>query len=229
MRLLIAALAALVAASPAAAQETVRIVPGFEKVHKDLKKKEAEAQKEIARADAETDAADALRLTGEREVAESDAMIEAQRTAYRQMRDSIGLAAGASEAAAEARALAEIAERWAAAEAARAKGESMIRRSEGDAAKAARRRLVAEAKLAEARRALARTIDDAPAFATAPQAVAPAQPVEAQALAPAATALSPTEISASDAPAAPREPDLPPAPKTLDDELLGGSEQGGGA
>jgi hypothetical protein len=223
MRLLIAALAALGAASPAAAQETVRIVPGFEKVHKDLKKKEAEAQKEIARADAETDAADALRLTGEREVAESNATIDAQRTAYRQMRDSIGLAAAASEAAAEAHALAEIADRWAAAEAARAKGESMIRRSEDDAAKATRRRLVAEAKLAEARRALARTIDDAPAFATAPQAVAPSQPVEAGALTPAAASRTTADPAAS--PAA----QSPPAPKTLDDELLGGSEQGGGA
>lgn len=189
----------------------VRIAPGFEDVYSDSKKKEAKAQKEIARIDAEVDASETLRLQGERLVADSDAEIAAHRSAYRAFGARFGAAQNAVEADGEAAALAGIAKAWAASEANRARGEKMIAQSEKDAARAEARRADAERKIAEARDAMARSTLGFP-VASAPELLAPAAPEAVAPLAPVASEPLAPAIDAT--PAA--------APSGLDVELLGG-------
>ncbi len=230
MRILFAAFAvmagaSLCAAQDVAAQENVRVLAGFEKVHRDLKKKEAAAMKEIARANAETDASETLRLAGERQVADSDAVIETQKTAYKLMRERIGFATTSREAASEARALADIANIWADAEVSRTKGQKMVRQSEADAAKAVQRRLKGETKLAETRNSLSRTIDDSPApIAASVQSYEEVTPIEATSAPTDEQAeIAPASIAVDDLPDAPAS-ESPAPPEGLDGELLGGPD-----
>lgn len=227
----LAAGAAVVASTPSRAEpgdDVVRIAPGFEDVYSDSKKKESKAQKEIARADAETDASDALRLEGERLMADSDAEIAAHVAAYRAFRDRIGNALSAADARAEAQALSDIARTWAVSEANREKGAKMISQSEADAARAASRRGAAEQKLAEARDAIARSTIAAPIAQAAPApATETAAPAEAITPEPAALTLQPVAEETLAPPpvvgpaAAPAQA---PAAKSAETELLGGPE-----
>lgn len=187
----------LILSAPAAAQS---VAPGFEKVHAKLKKKEADAVKDIARAEADATAAQALRVQAEAQIADNARAIETQRSAYLALASTFGGAATGKDAADESRALADIAKTWSAADENKAKGEKMIRQSEENAQKAIRDRTKAESKLAEIRDSLQRTIDvSAPAATAEPLAPEMLESVESSV--------------------------LPPAqPGSLDDALLGASD-----
>lgn len=223
-----AILAAGACLAPADAQEAAfRIVPGFEKVHSDLKKKENEQLKEIARADAETDAAESLRLDGERLIADMTAQIESHVIAYRSFSATMGAATTSREARTEAKGLEDLAKLWAKAEDERARGEKMIRLSEANAAKALERRGRAEARIAELRAAMARTYEGVPPAETA----SPARPLSTEPVV-GREGLAPKSVSKGDLPAI-GEPASDkatrPAPKAgdgLDSELLGGTDPG---
>lgn len=194
---------------PAAAQD-VRVAAGFEKVHRDLRKKEAAALKEIGRADMEARAADALAAQGEKLAAEGVAAIEAQSVAYRAAVARLGAASNAQDAHAEARALADIARGWSEAELRRDRGAQMLREADADRRKASARRAVAVARLDETRLALERTIVRSPEENVAGEAnAAPPPPGPGD---------PPTEASVQPASDAQRQP-----PKPLDEELLGGA------
>ena len=215
--LLVPVLSVLMVATPALGQD--RIFPGFEKVHGDLKKKEGEAIKDMVRADSEADAAEAQLLAGERQIADSDAAIEAQRAEYRAIKDRTGFAATSREAKAEAAEFENVAKAWERAEGERAKGEKMMGDAQADAEKAVRRRLKAETKLAEVKGALSRTIDTA----AAPVIQDSPSPADFGAVEASPTdQLAPVAISEETLPEPVDTVELPAAPTTIDDELLGG-------
>lgn len=212
-RLLVIFLALALAAGAAHAQESPRIFPGFEKVYKDSKKKETEALRAIAAAEAEIAASEQQRLDGERQMADADAAIKSQQLAYLTLTQSFGAAQTSREARVEASQLEAAARAWADAETQKERGAKTVMAADASRARAAEKLVSAQSRLAEARTALARTLEDAP-----PQQLA--QPA----------ALTPIEETA-----------LPPAPKgtvappqnaaqpvepqsALDQILLGGPE-----
>jgi len=204
-----AAIVVAMSAAPfpqAAHAQEVRVAAGFEKVHRDLRKKEAVALKDIGRADMEAGAADALAAQGEKLLAESIAAIEAQQVAYRAAIARLGAAANAQEANAEARALADIARGWGEAEQRRAKAMQMLASAEADRTKADARRAAAVLRLDETRLALERTLERAPgAIVPVAESAVAAKP-------------GPAEPAAAQPASASR-----PAPKPIDEELLGGA------
>jgi hypothetical protein len=214
--------------SPAVAQDAaIRIVPGFEKVYGDLKKKENEQLKEIARADAETDAAESLRLDGERLIADSNAQIESHIIAYRSFSATMGAAKTARDAKTEAKGLEDLAKLWGKAEDEKARGEKMIRASEANAAKSIERRRKAEARIADLRAAMARTYEEGAPVAAGASASANGLSSESVV---GAGGLSPTAVSKGDLPAL-SEPPVQKAPTagaspddSLDSQLLGGTK-----
>jgi hypothetical protein len=213
---------ALLAGAPAFGQAAgVRIVPGFEKVYGDLKKKEAEQQKEFARADTETAAAETLRLQGEKLMADSDALIGSHKVAYQTLAAQIGAAASGDAVRAEAKALEDLSKLWSRAEEDRDRGEKMIRASQKDMLRAEDRRTKASRKLAEIRAAMTRTYDmsgGAYSSGAAPAGEA-ASSVKEGAVAPAAEAIA-------ESPLPPLSEGTASAPAdNLDAELLGGAAQ----
>jgi hypothetical protein len=210
-RVLFAIIAWTLTVGAAGAQENQRIFPGFEKVYKESKKKEAEAQRAIASAEAEIAAADQQRLNGERQIADADAAIKSQQLSYLTLTQSFGAAQSSREARLEADQLGAAARAWADAEALMEKGMKTIAAADALRARGEERLASAQGRLAEARTAIARTLEDAPPQ----QLAAPAAltPVEAGALPP------PTKEEA--APAVPTSTE----PKSaLDAQLLGGPE-----
>jgi hypothetical protein len=206
-------------AAPALGQDAgLRIVPGFEKVYGDLKKKESEQQKEFARADAEKSAAEALRLQGEKLVTDSDALIESHKVAYQTLTAQIGSAATSGDVRAEAKALDDLSRIWAKAEEDRNRGDKMIRTSQKDAVRAEDRRAKASRKLGEIRAAMTRTYDTS-ASAPAPASVGAAEPVAAAARG----AKVPEAVAESALPPPPSQEATPAPSDALDKELLGGA------
>jgi hypothetical protein len=216
---LAAALIMALPISPAGAQgSAVRIVPGFEKVYGDLKKKEAEQQKEFARADAEKAAAETQRMQGEKLILDSDALIESHRVAYQTLTAQMGRGATSGDVRAEAKALEDLSKLWGRAEDDRMRGEKLVRNSQKDMLASEERRAKASRKIAEIRAAMTRTyvgaaapdsIDAAPARSSAPIG---------------------SEISEASLPPAPDVVETAPGPSPaaapssdLDAKLLGGS------
>lgn len=175
-------LGALMAAS-AQAQESPRIFPGFEKVFRESKKKEADALRAIAAAEAEIAASDQLRLDGERQMADADAAIKSQQLSYLTLTQSFGAAQTAREARVEASQLDAAARAWADAEAMKERGAKTVMAAEANRARAAERLAGAQGRLVEARAAIGRTLDDAPASRLGQPAAL--TPVEEAALPPA--------------------------------------------
>jgi hypothetical protein len=216
-RLLFAIVALTLAADVAAAQDAPRIFPGFEKVYKESKKREAEALRAIAAAEAEIAASDQLRLEGERQIADADAAIKSQQLSYLTLTQTFGAAQSAREARVEAGQLEAAARAWADAEARREKGVKTVMAAEANRARASERLASAQSRLGEARIAIARTLEDAP-----PNALA--QPAAL------ATTLAPAPIEEAALPPAPKEEAALPAPASaepksaLDSQLLGGPE-----
>lgn len=196
-----------------------RIVPGFEKVHAKLKKREADALRDISRAEADAAAADAMRLAGDNAVADSLSAIDAHVAAYKAMAARTGAAANADDARAEAAAFLDIAKNWAGAEAAKARGEKMIREAQASRVAADARAREAQARLADVRLGLARTLMDAPAPVAVQSSIAPLAPLEAAPLETAAASGAAREASTSAS-----EPRVRAGSKSIDDELLGGPE-----
>lgn len=209
-RILSAILALTLAAGAAAAQEPPRIFPGFEKVYKDSKKRESEALRVIAAAEAEIAASESQRLEGERQIADAGAAVQSQQLTYLTLVQSLGAAGSAREARIEANQLDAAARAWGDAEAQKEKGAKIVMAAEANRARASEKLAVAQGRLAEARTAIARTLQDpAPAQLAQPSVLTP---VEEAAL-----------------PPAPKEQALPiPAsaePKSaLESELLGGPD-----
>ncbi len=210
-RFLVAIIALTLAASGAGAQDGPRIFPGFEKVYKESKKKEAEAQRAIAAAEAEIAAADQQRLDGERQIADADAAVKSQQLSYLTLTQSFGAAQSSREARLEADQLGAAARAWADAEAQKEKGMKSVMAAAALRARGEERLAIAQGRLAEARTAIARTLADAPPQ----QLAAPAAltPVEAGALPP------PTKGDAAPPVAASAEPK-----SALDLQLLGGPD-----
>lgn len=211
----VTALAANLAAVDAHAQGEPRIFPGFEKVHKDSKKKENEAMRAIAAAEAEIAASDQQRLEGERQIADAGAAIKSQQLSYLTLTQSFGAAQTARDARIEAGQLEAAARAWADAEAQREKGVKTVMAAEANRARASERLASAQSKLGEARVAIARTLQDgaAPEALVQPAAAATLTPVETEALPPA-----PKEEARLPGPAS-TEPQT-----ALDRELLGGPD-----
>lgn len=242
--ILLAALGLFAAGAPALAQNTAPetagdapgVVPGFEKVHAKLKKREAAELKDIARAEQDGAAADAMRLGGENQVAESLSMIDARIAAYKAMAARIGGAQTSADAFAETKAFEDLAKSWEDAEAVGARGQKMIAKAVADRAAADQRAVEAKARLDEIRLGLSR--------ATYGGAAAPSDAGRAVNLAPVEES-APAEISAEKsapkgkAPAPnpapnPASDKTKPDPKTAappeneepaDDELLGGPDE----
>lgn len=167
------------------AQDAPRIYPGFEKVYKDSRKKEAEAQRAIAAAQAEIAASEQLRLEGERQIADADQAIQSQQLGYLTLTRSFGAAQTARDARTEAARLEAAARAWADAEALKEKGMKTVLAADANRARAAERLAAAQGKEAEAQAAIARTLQDAPAERLAEPAALTPTPVEAGALPPA--------------------------------------------
>ncbi len=210
-RFLVAIIALSVAAGAAGAQQELRIFPGFEKVYKDSKKRETEALRAIAAAEAEIAAAEQQRLEGERQIADADAVIKSQQLSYLTLTQSLGAAQSSREARLEADLLGAAARAWADAEAQKEKGMKSVLAADALRARGEQRLAGAQGRLAEARTAIARTLQDAP-----PQQLA------------APAALTPVEAGALPPPV--KEQAAPPVPASaepksaLDALLLGGPE-----
>jgi len=159
-RLFFSILAMALAGASAHAQEPARIFPGFEKVFKDSKKKETEALRAIAAAHAEIAVAEATRLDGERQIADAGAAIQSQQLAYLTLTRGFGAAQTSGEARAEAGQLEAAARVWADAEALREKGAKTVLAAAAQRTRASDRLADAELKLAQARIAIARTLQD---------------------------------------------------------------------
>lgn len=207
-RLLALVLAAVMAGASAGAQDAPRIFPGFEKVYKDSRKKEVEALRIIAASEAEIAASEEQRLAGERQIADAEAAVKSQQLTYLTLTRSLGAAQTAREARLEASELEAAARAWETAEAQREKGIKTAMAAEASRMRASERLAAAQAKLSEARAAIARTLQDEgiaqPAALT---------PVERAGLPPA-----PREEAALAQPAS-------AAPKSaLDSQLLGGPD-----
>jgi hypothetical protein len=209
-RFLVAIIALAMTAGAAGAQDAPRIFPGFEKVYKDSKKKEAEALRAIASAEAEIAAADQQRLNGERQIADADAAVKSQQLSYLTLTQSFGAAQSSREARLEADQLGAAARAWADAEAQKEKGVKSVLAADALRARGEERLASAQGRLAEARTAIARTLQDAPQQLAAPAALTP---VEAGSLPP------PTKEEAAPPVAASAEPK-----SALDALLLGGPE-----
>lgn len=216
-RVLSAIIALTLAAGAAVAQDAPRIFPGFEKVYKDSKKREAEALRAIAAAEAEIAATDQLRLEGERQIADADAALKSQQLSYLTLTQTFGAAQTAREARAEAAQLEAAARAWADAEAQKEKGAKTVMAAEVNRARASGRLAAAQGKLGEARTAIARTLQDAP----------PAGIAQPAAL---ATTLAPAPVEEAALPPASKEEAALPTPASaeprsaLDAQLLGGPE-----
>lgn len=212
-RFLFTLFAVTLLASVARAQEPPRIYPGFEKVYKESKKKEAEALRAIAAANAEIAASEQLRLDGERQIADAEQAIRSQQLSYLTLTRAFGAAQTARDARMEAAQLEAAARAWADAEEMKEKGTKTVLAAEASRARAAERLASAQGKQAEAQAAIARTLQDAPAEQIAqPTSLTPTA-IEELALPPAAT-----ETSASPRPSSAK-------PKAaLDTQLLGGPE-----
>lgn len=242
--LLLAALGLFAVGAPALAQNSAPertgdapgVVPGFEKVHAKLKKREAAELKDIARAEQDGAAADAMRLGGENQVAESLSMIDARIAAYKAMAARIGGAQTSADAFAEAKAFEDLAKSWEDAEAVGARGQKMIAKAVADRAAADQRAVEAKARLDEIRLGLSR--------ATYGGAAAPSDAGRAVNLAPVEES-APAEISAEKSAPKGKAPTPNPAPnpasnktkpdpktaappqidEPADDELLGGPDE----
>lgn len=193
------------------AQGAPRIFPGFEKVYKDSKKKEAEALRAIASAESEIATSEQQRLDGERQIADADAAITSQRLSYLTLTQGFGAAPSAREARIEAQQLEAAARAWADAEAMKEKGVKTVLAADANRARAAERLAAAQAKLGEARVAIARTLQDAPAEQLAQPAAL--IPVEAEVLPPASAEKAALPVSTSTEPQS-----------ALDRALLGGPD-----
>ncbi|HBK91459.1 MAG TPA: hypothetical protein DDZ68_07295 [Parvularcula sp.] len=205
------AFSAALAPGAAFAQDEPRIFPGFEKVYKASKKREAEALRAIAAAEAEIAASAQQRLDGERQIADADAAIKSQQLSYLTLTQTFGAAQSARDARIEAAQLEAAARAWADAEAMREKGIKTVLAADSGSARASERLASAQSKKAEAQIAIARTLQDAPA----PPIGQPASltPVETQTLPPPVNEVAAPPIPAS---AEPKSP--------LDALLLGGPE-----
>jgi hypothetical protein len=210
-RFLVAIFAVTLAAGAAHAQGQPRIFPGFEKVYKESKKKESEALRAIAAAEAEIAVSEQQRLDGERQIADADAAIKSQQLSYLTLTQSFGAAQTARDARTEAAQLEAAARAWADAEAMKEKGMKTVLAADANRARAAERLASAQGKQAEAEVAIARTLQDAPGEQIAQPAAL--TPVEAATLPPA-----PTEEAALPQPAS-TEPK-----SALDAVLLGGPD-----
>ncbi len=211
-------LAATMPATGAYAQDAARIFPGFEKVFKESKKKESEAMRAIAAAEAEIAASDRLREDGERQIADADAAIQSQQLAYLTLTRGFGAAPSSREARVEAGQLEAAARAWADAEGLRDKGAKTVLAAEAQRARASERFAANQLKLASARTAIARTLQETPV---------------GESLAPPAAlteSLAPTPVEAEALPPAPKEEAALPAPaaseptSALDRVLLGGPD-----
>lgn len=159
-RLLALMTVAVMAATSAGAQEAPRIFPGFEKVYKDSRKKEVEAMRQIAASEAEIVASEEQRLAGERQIADAEAAVKSQQLTYLTLTRSLGAAQTAREARLEASELDAAARAWEAAEAQKEKGVKTVMAAEANRVRASERLAAAQAKLSEARAAIARTLQD---------------------------------------------------------------------
>lgn len=217
-RLLFTIFAVLLTAGVAQAQESPRIFPGFEKVFKESKKKETEALRAAASAEAEIAAAEQQRLDGERQIADAEAAIKSQQLAYLTLTQTFGAAQSSREARVEAGQLEGAARAWADAEAQREKGMKVLKAAAASRARAIERLAAAQGKLGEARVAIARTLADGidPEPLAEPAAIAETlapTPVEAEALPPAQKEEAALPVPASAEP-----------PSALDAVLLGGPD-----
>lgn len=217
-RIIFAAAAVALFLIPAAgAQEAPRIFPGFEKVYKESRKREAEALRATAAAQAEITASQAQRANGERLIADAEAAMQSQQLAYLTLTRGFGSAQTSRDARVEAQSLEAVARSWADAEEMKDKGAKTMLAADASLARASDRLASAQGKLAEARVALARTLQD-----VSPQTLA-----EPAAL---AVTLTPTPVEAETLPPAPREEALLPLPASaeprsaLDTVLLGGPD-----
>lgn len=214
-RVLVAIFALALAAAAAQAQEAPRVFPGFEKVYKDSKKKENEALRAIAAAEAEIAASDQQRLEGERRMADADAAIKSQQLSYLTLTQSLGAAQSARDARLETAQLEAVVRVWADAEAEREKAARTVMAAEANRARASERLAAAQGKLGAARAAIARTLQEgAGPGQIAEPAAAPTltpTPVEADTLAPALKEEASLSVPVSAEP-----------PSALDRELLGG-------
>jgi len=218
-RLFFSMIAVALAATGAFATEPARIFPGFEKVYKDSKKKEAEAFRAIDAAQAEIAASTQLRLDGERQIADADSAIRSQQLAYLTLTRGFGAAATAREARVEAAQLEAAARTWADAEGLREKGLKTVLAAEAQRTRAIDRLAAAQTKLGEAQTAIARTLQDG--------AVADASPQSASI----AESLVPRLVEAQSLPPPPKAEASLPAPASaeprsaLDAILLGGPDR----
>lgn len=213
-RIFIVIIALALAAGAAHAQGGPRIFPGFERVYKESKKKEAEAQRAIAAAEAEIAASEQQRFAGERQIADADAAIKSQQLSYLTLTQAFGAAQTARDARIEASQLEAAARAWADAEEEKEKGAKTVMAADANRTRASERLAIAQGKLGEARVAIARTLQDsAGPEQLAQPAAAVLTPVEAVSLPPA-----PTEEASLPLPAS-GEPQT-----ALDRELLGGPD-----
>ncbi|MFN0022364.1 MAG: hypothetical protein ACKVS5_00530 [Parvularculaceae bacterium] len=213
-----AAAAGLFLTSAAGAQESPRIFPGFEKVYKESKKKEAEALRATAAAESEIAASQAQRANGERQIADAEAAMQSQQLSYLTLTRGFGSALTSRDARVEAQSLEAVARVWADAEEMKEKGAKTVLAADASLARASDRLAAAQGKLAEARVALARTLEDAPS---------PQPGAEPAAL---AGTLTPTPVDAETLPPAPKEEAALSVPASaeprsaLDALLLGGPD-----
>lgn len=208
-RLLALVIAATIATAGAGAQDAPRIFPGFEKVYKESRKKEADALRLIAASEAEIAASEELRVAGERQIADAEAAVKSQQLTYLTLTRSLGAAQNAREARLEASELEAAARAWADAEALKEKGVKAVMAADASRNRASERLASAHARLAEARAAIARTLADGPGERLAQPAAL--TPIEQTSLPPA-----PKEEAASPQPSKAKSP--------LDAQLLGGPD-----
>jgi hypothetical protein len=211
-RVFLSILVLSVSALTAQAQDSVRIFPGFEKVYKDSKKREVEALRVIAAAEAEIAASDQQRLEGERQMADADAALQSQQLSYLTLTRSLGQAQSAQEARVEVNQLDAAARAWADAEKLKERGAKTVMAADANRARAVEKLTSARGKLADAQAAIARTLQDAPQQLAQPAALTP---VERSVLPPAPKDVATPPQSA----AAPSEPQ-----SALDSLLLGGPD-----